>query len=279
MRASAGGIIRTKNNGTSNAKLRIVCFMSLLDHLGLVFIALIANGLSALAGGGAGLLQLPALIFLGLPFPVALATHKIASVALGIGASLRHFRRSIFEGRRLILILATGLPGVVLGALLVLEIPPRAGEIALGMLTIGLGWYSWRRPQLGREAVTVTGSTAHALTGGVGLFLIGVLNGSLTSGTGLMVTLWLVRWYGLSYTQAVAYTLVLVGLFWNGAGALVLGTLGEVRWDWLPALLIGSFLGGYIGASLAHRYGNLLVKRTFEIVTVLTGVGLLLPWP
>jgi uncharacterized protein len=252
--------------------------MSLLEQFGLVLIALVANGLSALAGGGAGLLQLPALIFLGLPFPVALATHKIASVALGAGASLRHLKQSTFEPRRLALILAAGLPGVLLGALLVLEIPPRAGEIALGLLTIGLGWYSWRRPQLGQQAVPVVSGAMHALAGALGLFLIGVLNGSLTSGTGLMVTLWLVRWYGLSYTQAVAYTLVLVGLFWNGTGALVLGTLGEVRWEWLPALLIGSFLGGYLGASLAHRYGNRLVKRVFEIVTVATGLALLLPW-
>ena len=259
--------------------MRIVCFMFPLDHVGLFLVALVANGLSALAGGGAGLLQLPALIFLGLPFPVALATHKIASVALGIGAGLQHLKQSTFEIRRLVLILATGLPGVVLGALVVLEIPPRTGEVALGILTIGLGWYSWRRPKLGRETVSVAASTGHALTGALGLFLIGVLNGSLTSGTGLMVTLWLVRWYGLSYTQAVAYTLVLVGLFWNGTGAVVLGTLGEVRWDWLPALLVGSFIGGYLGAAMAHRYGSLLVKRTFETVTVLTGVGLLLPWP
>jgi uncharacterized protein len=252
--------------------------MSLLDHLGLILIALVANGLSALAGGGAGLLQLPALIFLGLPFPVALATHKIASVALGAGASLRHLKQSTFEARRLGLILMTGLPGVILGALVVLEIPPRAGEIALGILTIGLGWYSFRRPQLGQQPISVNHGTIHVVMGAVGLFLIGVLNGSLTSGTGLMVTLWLVRWYGLSYTQAVAYTLVLVGLFWNGTGALVLGVLGEVRWEWLPALLIGSFAGGYLGASLALHYGNRLVKRMFELVTVLTGLALLLPW-
>lgn len=252
--------------------------MSLLDQLGLVLIALVANGLSALAGGGAGLLQLPALIFLGLPFPVALATHKIASVALGAGASLRHLKQSTFDARRLGLILVTGLPGVILGALVVLEIPPRAGEVALGILTIGLGWYSFRRPHLGQNSISVNHRPIHMIVGALGLFLVGVLNGSLTSGTGLMVTLWLVRWYGLSYTQAVAYTMVLVGLFWNGTGALVLGALGEVRWEWLPALLIGSFAGGYLGASLAHRHGNRLVKRVFEAVTVLTGVALLLPW-
>ena len=47
-----------------------------------------------LCRGGAGLVQLPALILMGLPFPVALATHKLASVALGIGASGRHLQSS-----------------------------------------------------------------------------------------------------------------------------------------------------------------------------------------
>ena len=253
--------------------------MTILEHLGLALIAIVANGFSALAGGGAGLLQLPALIFLGLPYPLALATHKIASVALGAGAGLRHLKQSTFKARQLGVILVAGVPGVVIGAWLVLEIPPRAGEIALGLLTIALGWYSWRRPQLGQVGYDIGFSWSHALAGAAGLFLIGVLNGSLASGTGLMVTLWLVRWYGMSYTQAVAYTMVLVGLVWNGAGAMMLGTFGTVRWDWLPALLIGSFAGGYLGAWAAQRYGNRLVKRAFEVVTVLTGIALLLPLP
>ena len=40
---------------------------SLLLLLGLGLIAVIANAMSAFAGGGAGLVQLPALILLGLP--------------------------------------------------------------------------------------------------------------------------------------------------------------------------------------------------------------------
>ena len=39
-------------------------------------------------GGGAGLLQLPALILSGVPYYQALASHKLATVALGIGGSL-----------------------------------------------------------------------------------------------------------------------------------------------------------------------------------------------
>jgi hypothetical protein len=88
------------------------------------------------------------------------------------------------------------------------------------------------------------------------------------------VTLWLIRWFGLDYKRAVAYTLILVGLFWNGVGALALGLQAPVRWDWLPALLIGSLLGGYLGAHIAIARGNRLIKHAFEIITVLVGLKL-----
>jgi uncharacterized membrane protein YfcA len=91
----------------------------------------------------------------------------------------------------------------------------------------------------------------------------------------LFVTLWLVRWFGADYKQAVAYTLVLVGVFWNGSGAVALGILGEVQWSWLPALLAGSLLGGYAGAHLAILKGSLWIKRAFELVTLLVGFKLM----
>ncbi|HQU15759.1 MAG: permease [Chromatiales bacterium 21-64-14] len=250
--------------------------MSLPDQLLLFVIALLANTFSAFSGGGAGLIQFPALIFLGLPFAVALATHKAASVALGVGATLRHAREHALERAFTIFILAVGLPGVVLGASVVLQVPGRAGEIALGFMNIGLGLYSWWNPGLGQFHAPAHRDRRGFLAGGVVLFLIGFLNGSLSSGTGLFVTLWLVRWFGLDYRRAVAYTLVLVGLFWNGAGALTLGILGQIRWSWLPALLLGSLIGGYLGAHLAIAKGNRWIKRGFELVTIVIGMKLVL---
>ncbi|WP_315980835.1 TSUP family transporter [Aliamphritea spongicola] len=98
----------------------------MIEQLGLLLISLLANGLSAMAGGGAGLLQLPVLLFLGLSFSTALATHKIASVALGLGATLRHLKESTLERRFCGYILATGLPGVVLGGIVILQIPEKS---------------------------------------------------------------------------------------------------------------------------------------------------------
>jgi uncharacterized membrane protein YfcA len=246
------------------------------DQVLLFFISLIANIFSAFAGGGAGLIQFPVLIFLGLTFSIALATHKIASVALGVGATLRNLREGSLDKRLTVSMLVFGLPGVILGANVILLVPDRNAEIALGLLTAGLGLYSVFRPQLGLNQKQRLPSMQSLIIGGIVLFVIGALNGSLTSGTGLFVTLWLVSWYGLDYKRAVAHTLVLVGLFWNGTGAVTLALLADVQWSWLPALLLGSLLGGYIGAHLAIVKGSRWIKRVYEAITLLVGIKLII---
>ena len=245
------------------------------DQFILFAASLLANWFSALSGGGAGLIQFPMLIFLGLPFGVALATHKVASVALGLGATLRHGREGHLERRFALIILGAGLPGVILGARLVLHVPERWATLALGVLTLGLGIYSVLKPNLGMEHTPKHREGVALGVGAVGLFVVGVLNGSITSGTGLFLTMWLIYYFGLDYKRAVAYTLVLCGLFWNGTGALVLGLLGTIAWDWMPALLAGSLIGGYLGSHFAIKKGNRWIKRAFEVVTILIGAKLI----
>lgn len=246
----------------------------MIDAIVLFVIALVANFFSALAGGGTGLLQLPALIFLGLPFAVALATHKVATVALGLGASLQHIGNSAFLLKHSLMIMLIGLPAVVLGSLLVINFPERPAQIALGLLTVGLGVYSWAKPELGQQELIRTLTLKRIVVACVGIALVGFLNGSLASGTGLFLTVWLIRCFGFDYQRAAAHTLVWVGLFWNGVGATTLGLIGHIHWPWLLPLIIGSFLGGYFGARMGAIKGNRWVKRAFEVMTIATGCSL-----
>jgi len=250
--------------------------MSISEQFVLFVVSYVANTFSAFAGGGAGLIQLPLLIFLGLPFSIALATHKVASVALGVGATIRHLRSGSLNVKFSVFILIMGVPGVVLGGFIIVQVPEYEAKLALGLLTIALGLYSWLKPDLGQQKKNTNRDYSGMIVGGGILSLIGVLNGSLTSGTGLFVTLWLVRWFGLDYKSAVAYTLVLVGVFWNGSGAMTLGMLSTIAWDWLPALLLGSLLGGFTGAHLAIIANNRWIKRVFEVITIAVGIKLIL---
>lgn len=248
----------------------------IIEYITLFIVSCIANALSAFSGGGAGLLQFPILLFLGLPFGIALATHKVATVALGVGSSFRYIREGLLQIRFALFILCTGIPGVLIGANTILHIDDSIAKLSLGLLTLFLGIYSIFRQQFGQEYIPRHRSLSGYAIGGLILFFIGFLNGSLTSGTGLFVTLWLIRWFGLDYRGAVAYTMVLVGFFWNGAGAITLIIIGEVKWEWLVPLLLGSIIGGYLGANLAIEKGSAYIKKGFEAVTILVGLSLIL---
>jgi uncharacterized membrane protein YfcA len=247
----------------------------MIEQLIVLITSLIANTFSALAGGGAGLIQFPVLLFLGLPFSMALATHKIASVALGVGATVRYFKEDLVQQRFALFMLLSGVPAVILGSFTAIEIPDAIAKTALGLLTMSLGAYSVFQTQLGQTYTPQHQDKSGFIIGGLLLFLIGFLNGSLASGTGLFATILLVKWFGMDYKRAVAYTLVVVGLAWNGVGAITLALISQVKWAWIPVLLLGSFVGGYLGAHLAVLKGNLWIKRGYEIVTILVGLNLL----
>jgi len=248
----------------------------MLEQILLFFISTVANIFSAFAGGGAGLIQLPVLIFMGLPFSLALATHKIATVALGVGATIRIVKEGHTSWKLNLFMMSCGIPGVVLGAMFIVGIDDRVAQVSLGVLTLGLGLYSIFKPALGMNGEEKNRHPTGWMLGGVGLLVIGFTNGALSAGTGLFATMWLVKWFGLNYKQAVAHTLIAVGLFWNGAGAVTMGIIAQIHWAWLPALLLGSLLGGFLGAHMAINMGSKWIKRAYELVTIVVGIKLVL---
>ena len=248
----------------------------MLDQIILFLISTLANIFSAFAGGGAGLIQLPVLIFMGLPFSVALATHKVATVALGLGATIRNVKEGHTSWRLNGFMLASGIPGVILGAYVIIGVDDRMAEIALGVMTLALSLYSLFKPQLGLEPQEKHRNLRGWVIGGVGLSLIGFANGALSAGTGLFATMWLVKWFGLNYKQAVGHTLIAVGLFWNASGALTMGLIATIQWDWLLALVLGSLVGGFVGAHLAIKMGSGWIKRAYEVITLIVGLKLII---
>ena len=108
------------------------------------------------------------------------------------------------------------------------------------------------------------------------IFLIGILNGSISSGTGLLVTLLLIKTFGIDFFRAVSLTFLSVGIFWNAVGAFYLSKIGIIPLKLLIILTIGSFLGGFYGAHLSNLKGNKLIKNTFIIVCFSVGVSLLI---
>ena len=241
-----------------------------MEYALLLFISFVSNLFSAFSGGGAGIIQLPAILLLfEISFPVALATHKISTVLLGIGASLKFFEknkpnRKIFnEG------LIVGLPAVIIGAFSITYIDENIARKLLGILIFIVFCLSFTKGT-NQKTKEVNSSVVYFL-----LFIIGFLNGSLSAGTGLLYTLMLTKIYGFSFKKAIGYTLLVVGLFYNLIGAIVLYLISTISITILPVLLIGSLAGGYVGAMIAISRSNVFIKISYQIVTLIVAYKLL----
>ena len=239
-------------------------------------ISFVSNTFSAISGGGAGLIQLPALLFSGIPYYQALATHKAATVALGLGGSIRNYKSLRDDFYVLWQILFFGTPGVIFGASIVKFLSEQYLYTILGLFSIFLSIYSFLKPNLGLNSEENNLNYHLNLRFAIPIFLIGILNGSVSSGTGLLVTILLIKIFKIDFLRAVSLTFFSVGIFWNAIGAIFLSRIGSIPSNLLIILILGSFTGGYLGAHLSNLKGNKLIKKTFTIVCLLVGISLLI---
>ena len=247
---------------------------SLYKSISIFLISFFSNTFSAISGGGAGLLQLPALILSGVPYYQALASHKLATVALGLGGSLRNYKSLKNDIHVVWKILIFGLPGVIFGASIVEFISEQYLYLFLGIISVLLAFYTFLKSDLGLSSGNNALNFIHKVRFFIFIFLIGVLNGSISSGTGLLVTMLLIRTFGMDFLRAISLTFFTVGIFWNFTGAIFLSRIGSLPSNILLLLIIGSFTGGYFGAHLSKLKGNKLIKNTFTVVCFFVGISL-----
>ena len=249
----------------------------MIDHLLLLIVALVSNIFSAFSGGGAGVIQLPAILLLyEMPFITALASHKVATVALGVGATLKYFKKINFDINFITLCLIIGLPGVVAGANVISMIDDSIARIMLGVLIIMIGLYSFFSKNFGEQSTQVNQSFVQQIITVLTITFIAVLNGSLSAGTGLIFTVFLIIFCGMDYKTAIAYTLIIVGFFYNLAGAIALGIFTQINTSIIVPLVLGSLLGGYLGAKLSLSKDNKTIKVVYQLVTLTVGISLIL---
>ena len=241
-----------------------------MEYLFLLVISFLSNLFSAFSGGGAGIIQLPAVLLLfEISFPVALATHKISTVLLGLGATLKFFESRKRSHKLLSEGIIIGLPAVIIGAYSISFINEELARKFLGLLILLVFFLSFTKNSIKNN------NQPNKMVVFLSLFIIGFLNGSLSAGTGLLYTLMLTKLYGYTFKEAIGYTLLVVGFFYNLVGAIVLYLISTIDISILPILLLGSFAGGYIGAMVAIKKSNVLIRTAYQLVTLIVAYKLL----
>lgn len=244
---------------------------ALIDQILVFAFTFTANLFASVSGGGAGFVQFPLLILMGLPFATALGTHKVAVVFLGIGALAKKKSNNYAIDKAVALtMLFIGCPAVVAGTLIVINVPTHAAELTVGFVTIAMGVYTLFKRGFGAQGLEHR-SKLRFTVGCLLIVLVGMFSGSLSSGAGLFATMTLTLVFGLELKRAILHTMIFVATIWNAVGAFTVGAVTAIYWAWIPVMIVASFTGAYVGTSLLMKLPVGKVRVIFSLVAILSG--------
>lgn len=245
--------------------------LSPLAILALAAVAFTAGVVDAIAGGG-GLLTVPALLAAGLPPHLALGTNKGQAVFGSFAAMVKFSRSGLVEPARARLGFPLGFLGSLAGAALVLRIPPASlRPVVLVLLAAAALFIGLRRGKPEARAAAGLPPRRHggSLAAGLVALSIGAYDGFFGPGTGTFLIVAAVAFLGDGLAQASASAKV-VNFASNLAALTLFAARGLVAWQVSLPMAAGQLAGGWLGAHLAVRRGDRLVRA----VTVATTLAL-----
>tara|TARA_B100001142_G_C14342733_1_gene658671 strand:- start:3157 stop:3906 length:750 start_codon:yes stop_codon:yes gene_type:complete len=231
----------------------MIAGMELIDAALVVGAGLVAGIVNAMAGGGSLLTVALLNVFVGLPGLVANGTNRVG-VLVQNASSVASYRKEGVRGfRRAVPVLVPVIAGSLLGSLLVSSVTDETFERIFGILMVPLLFLSLRSPKNVGSQINW-----HPVTTAVIFFGIGLYGGAFQAGVGLLIVVALSR-SGLDLVNANAVKVVVI-LVLTTIAVPVFIVRGQVDWGFAVVLAIGFAAGGWIGARVAVRGGEKIIK-------------------
>ena len=231
----------------------MIAGMELIDAALVVGAGLVAGIVNARAGGGSLLTVALLNVFVGLPGLVANGTNRVG-VLVQNASSVASYRKEGVRGfGRAVPVIVPVIAGSLLGSLLVSSVTDETFERIFGILMVPLLFLSLRSPKNVGSQINW-----HPLTTAVVFFGIGLYGGAFQAGVGLLIVVALSR-SGLDLVNANAVKVVVI-LVLTTIAVPVFVIRGQVDWGFAAVLAIGFAAGGWIGARVAVRGGERIIK-------------------
>jgi len=229
--------------------------MPLINELLILFAALAAGFINAVAGGGT-LVSFPTLLALGIPPVVANVTNTVALVPGTIGGMWSQRKDFRSQYRRLIRLLPVSVAGGIIGGLLLLNTEERAFRRLIPFLILGATLLLGFQVQIRNWVISRIG---HAHTEHHNpvimlslVFVAAIYGGYFGAGLGviLMAVLGLVTDDSLIRLNFLKQAL---GFAVNLSAAIYFAFSGKVDWIIAFIMIFGSLTGGLIGGKVAGK--------------------------
>jgi uncharacterized membrane protein YfcA len=246
--------------------------MSLLHALGIFGAGIAAGGINTLVGSGT-LITFPTLLAFGYAPVTANVSNTVGLVPGSVAGAIGYRRELAGQGNRVLRFSTASAVGGVVGAILLLSLPPSAfKDIVPAFIVVALVLIVLQ-PRIGRaleayRARRARDSREHGPLTMLSVFLSGIYGGYFGAAQGIMLLAILgLSLPGENLQRINAVKVVLAGLV-NLIAGIVFIFAAHVAW--LPAVLIagGSICGGIAGA----RWGRRLPASALRAVIVVVGI-------
>ncbi len=237
--------------------------LSIYWLIALTLVALLAGYIDAVAGGG-GMLNLPALLFIGVPPVSALAVNKVTGIA---GTALAVIKYALDKKIHWRTVSYGAIPCLIasyLGGLLALN---ASAEILLWaiLVCIPIALFIVLSDKVSYSNVETKEEISLPRTL-LAVVPMGFYDGVLGPGTGTYMAIAVKKILKFDFLKATA-TIKPLNLLTNIGAAIAFLVAGKVIWTIAIPMIVASSLGGWLGSHSAIRGGEGFIRRL--LVTVL----------
>lgn len=231
---------------------------------------LVAGAVNAIAGGGS-LLLFPALIAAGYGTLAANVTNSVALWPGYLGGVAGYRAELAGQRRRLVGLSAVAAVGAAAGCGLLLGTPEGAFDVVVPFLVLAASLLLAVQPRV--KELVGAGTRPRVLYPAVGVAAVygGYFGGAL--GVILLGTLALTVQDSLRRLNAVKAVLSLVV---STVTVIAFGVFGPVDWVAVAVIAPAALLGGYVGAKIARRLDDRLLRRGVVVFGIAVAVLLFL---
>ncbi len=226
-----------------------------------------AGTVNAMAGGGSSL-TVPLLVLAGVPGNAANGSNRVGILASNVTTAWSFHQQGVTAYSDAVRVLVPVVIGSLAGSLGISQLTDDTFETVFGLLMLPIIFLSIRKPKTHLDA-----EPWHPGVTFVVFLLIGIYGGAVQAGVGLVLLAALTRsGYDLVRANVIK---VIVTLAVTAIALPVFIVQGKVHWG--PAALLGAGLaaGGWLGARIAVRGGERIIRVVMVVAALALAAGLL----
>ncbi len=239
--------------------------------LGVFLLGVVSSFVGSMVGGSS-LIAIPFLIFAGLPPQTAIATIKLGAIGSSVSATYKFWKGKKIIFKYVLPLSVAAVAGSYIGANILLQIDKQILSTLIGAAMLLILPVIFFKKKIGVEKVEA--SPGRKYVGYFLYFIVAVWGGFFSAGWGAMALYIFMSVFGMTIVEGSATGMIP----WFLASVMSLSVFamnGIVDYSYGVVLLLGMFLGGYLGAHTAIKKGDKWVKIIFALMIIGSAIKLL----